>query len=380
MTVSREDLETLTDGYDAVAARSWSLPARCYVEPGYLDHEREAIFAKSWQFVCHVERLRTPGDFVTVDVNGQPLVVIRGKDGVLRCFYNVCLHRAHGLLSGTGNVKQITCPYHAWVYRLDGSLRAARRSEHIENFDAGEFCLTEVAVEEFLNLVFVNLDTNAAPLATQSQGLSDEVRSWAPDLDQLTHAHRIEYKIKSNWKSVVDNFLECYHCPVAHRDFVSLVNMDTYKVVTQGMYSSHLASAGTRLDNTAYQVDGASVQDHAVWWLWPNVCLLRYPGEGNMMVLNVTPIDHETTHETYDFYFLNSEPNEGQWEAIKYVDEVLQREDIDIVESVQRGMATPAFDRGRFMVDPEGGGLSEHGVHHFHGLVIDALARHAGTL
>lgn len=380
MTVSREDLTTLTDGYDSVAARSWSLPARCYVEPGYLAHERQAIFAKSWQFVCHVERLRTPGDYVTADVNGEPLVVVRGKDGVLRCFYNVCLHRAHGLLSGTGNVKQITCPYHAWVYRLDGGLRAARRSEHIENFDAGDFCLTEVAVEEFLNLVFVNLDHNAIPLATQTQGLADEVRSWAPDLDQLTHAHRIEYTIKSNWKSVVDNFLECYHCPVAHRDFVSLVNMDTYKVRTYDAYSSHLASAGTRLDNTAYQVDGASVQDHAVWWLWPNICLLRYPGEGNMMVLNVTPIDHETTHETYDFFFLNSEPNEGQWEAIKYVDEVLQREDIDIVESVQRGMATPAFDRGRFMVDPEGGGLSEHGVHHFHGLVIEALKRRAETL
>jgi phenylpropionate dioxygenase-like ring-hydroxylating dioxygenase large terminal subunit len=379
MSVSMEDLSSLSAGYDPVAARSWSLPARCYVEPGYLAHEREAIFKKSWQYVCHVERVREPGDYVTVDLHGQSLVVIRGKDGVLRCFYNVCLHRAHELLSGSGNTKQITCPYHAWVYRLDGSLRAARRSEFIENFDADEFCLTQVGVETFLNLVFVNLDPAAAPLATQTQGLADEVRSWAPDLDDLTHAHRIEYTIKSNWKSVVDNFLECYHCPVAHRDFVSLVNMDTYKVETYDIYSSHLASAGTRLDNTAYQVDGASVQDHAVWWLWPNICLLRYPGEGNMMVLNVVPIDHETTYETYDFYFLNPEPSKGQWEAIEYVDKVLQREDIDIVESVQRGMSTPAFDRGRFMVDPDGGGLSEHGVHHFHGLVLDALTRRAET-
>jgi choline monooxygenase len=373
MTVSVQDLKSLRDGYDPAAARSWSLPARAYVEPGYLEAERKSIFSKSWQFVCHAEALANPGDYLTFDIQGQPLVALRDKSGVLRAFYNVCLHRAHELLSGHGNIKQITCPYHAWVYRLDGSLRAARRSDKIENFTEEDFCLTGVRIEEFLNLVFVNLDPDAAPLAEQTGDLAKEVREWAPDLDRLTHAHRIEYTIKANWKSVVDNFLECYHCPTAHRDFVSLVNMDTYKVQTHDRYSSHMASAGTRLDNTAYGVDGASVQDHAVWWLWPNICLLRYPGEGNLMVLNVVPIDHETTFESYDFYFLNAEPTESQMEAIRYIDQVLQREDIDIVESVQRGMSTPAFDRGRFMVDPDGSGLSEHGVHHFHGLVLDAI-------
>jgi len=371
--VSQSDLAGLRTGFDQKASRSWSLPARAYVEPGYLEAERKAIFHKSWQYVCHKEKLAKPGDYLAFDLQGQSLVAVRGKDGELRAFYNVCLHRAHELLSGEGNVRMITCPYHAWVYQLDGALRVARRSDQIENFETSEYCLKSVQIEEFLNLIFVNLDPDAAPLAEQSGGLADDVRSWAPDLDQLTHAHRIEYTIKSNWKSVVDNFLECYHCPIAHKDFCDLVDMDTYSVETFGIYSSHLAQAGKKADNTAYGTDGASVQDHAVWWLWPNVCLLRYPGTGNMMVLNVVPIDHETTYETYDFYFTDSEPTESQWEAIKYVDEVLQREDIDIVESVQRGMSTPAFDRGRFMVDPDGSGLSEHGVHHFHGLVLDAL-------
>ena len=272
------------------------------------------------------------------------------------------------------------CPYHAWTYRLDGSLSAARRSEFVENFDVERICLKPVRIEVFCELVFTNLDPEAEPLSVLSGDLEREIRSHAPDLHQLTHAHRQTYTIKSNWKNIIDNFLECYHCPVAHKDFVSLVDMTSYKVTTRGIYSSHMAAARTDTDNTAYDVADASVQDHAVWWLWPNICLLRFPGSGNLMVLNVVPIDHETTYETYDFYFLDSTPTAQQREAIDYVDTVLQREDIDIVESVQRGMSTPAFERGRFMVDPEGGGLSEHGVHHFHGLVLDALEEHLGMI
>ena len=174
-----------------------------------------------------------------------------------------------------------------------------------------------------------------------------------------------------NWKILIDNFLECYHCPVAHKDFVSLVDMKTYQVTTHGIYSSHMAKAGLA-GNTAYDVTGASVTDHAVWWLWPNSCLLRYPGEGNFVVLHVIPTGPETTFETYDFFFSSDTPSQAQEEAIEYMDKVLQREDIDLCESVQRGMRSPGFERGRFMIDPSGGGLSEHGVHHFHGLVLEA--------
>ncbi len=378
MSVTTGDLRALRKGFDAVAARSYSLPGCCYVEPRYLEAERRAIFFRSWQFACHAELLRNPGDYVAFDVQGQSLFAVRDQAGALRAFYNVCQHRAHELLKGQGNVESIMCPYHAWTYRLDGGLSAARRSEFVENFEVERICLKPVRVEVFCELVFTNLDPEAEPLSVLSGDLETEIRSTAPDLHQLTHAHRETYTIKSNWKNIIDNFLECYHCPVAHKDFVSLVDMTSYKVTTRGIYSSHMAAARTDTDNTAYDVADASVQDHAVWWLWPNICLLRFPGSGNLMVLNVVPIDHETTYETYDFYFLDSTPTAQQREAIDYVDAVLQREDIDIVESVQRGMSTPAFERGRFMIDPEGGGLSEHGVHHFHGLVLDALEEHLG--
>ena len=372
MAIVVEDLQDLKSGFLADRPLgSLSLPARCYTEPRYLAAEQRAVFHKTWQFVCHEETLAAKGDYIAFDVQGMSLFAIRGAEGNLQAFYNVCLHRAHELLRGQGNVKAIACHYHGWNYRLDGSLRAARRSELIENFDTSSFCLKPVRIEVFCHLVFVNLDPDARSLAELSQGLGDEVESYAPDIGELTHAHRITYEIQSNWKNVVDNFLECYHCPIAHRDFVSLVDMESYKVTTHGIYSSHMARAGLQ-ENTAYDVSEAAVTDHAVWWLWPNVCLLRYPGDGNLMVLNIVPTGPETTFETYDFYFTDNQPTDQQWEALRYVDEVLQKEDIDIVESVQRGMRTPAYDRGRYMTDPQGGGLSEHGVHHFHSLVLEA--------
>ncbi|MEM7221659.1 MAG: ring-hydroxylating oxygenase subunit alpha [Pseudomonadota bacterium] len=374
MTLHRDDLARLRRNFvPAAAEESFSLPAECYTDSAYLAADQEAIFARSWQFVCHGERLREPGQYFAFEIQGQPLFAVRDQAGELRAFYNVCKHRAHGLVQGAGKKRLITCPYHAWAYGLDGKLKAAPLSDHVKNFNKDEICLTSVRVEEFCGFVFVNLDQDAVPLAVQSEGLADEIHAWVPDLDQLTFAHRMTFDIKSNWKNVVDNFLECYHCPGAHKDFASLVEMDTYKVVTHGIYSSHCAKAG-KVANTAYKIDDADVTDHAVWWLWPTTCLMRYPGEGNIIVLNVVPTGPETTFETYDFYFLQDQPKPSQMEAIDYLRDVLQQEDIDIVESVQRGMGTPAFDQGRFVTDPEGSGMSEHGVHHFHKLVIEAYA------
>ena len=125
-------------------------------------------------------------------------------------------------------------------------------------------------------------------------------------------------------------------------------------------------------------MSGSTVKDLAVWWLWPNTCLMRYPGRGNFSVMQMVPAGPERTLETLDFYFETSDLTEADTESIRYMDDVLQPEDIAIVESVQRGMRTPAFDQGRIVCDPGGSGLSEHGVHHFHGLVLDAY-RQAGA-
>lgn len=371
---SKQEFDFIRQGYSADPGHSQSLRAEAYTDPAWYRRDIGQVIAKSWQWVCHVEKLREPGSFVTVTIAEQPIAVVRDREGQLRAFYNVCKHRAHELLKGEGQTSRIMCPYHAWVYKLDGQLVRAPETEHLKEFQTSDICLDAVQVEEFAGFVYVNLDPAAAPLREQSGNLETEIRHWAPDIENLTFGHRLTYDIRSNWKNVVDNFLECYHCPTAHKDFCNLVDMDTYKVTTYGIYSSHMAEAGKGA-NTAYDVSNATVRTHAVWWLWPTTCLMRYPGRSSMIVLNIIPVGPDRTLETYDFFLETPEPDAMELDAIRYLDEVLQREDIDIVESVQRGMNTPAFTQGRIVDDPSGSGKSEHAVHHFHGLVLDAYER-----
>ncbi len=371
--------QALATGWDPDPARSMSLSASAYTDPRWFDVEIEAVFSRTWQWVCHIEKVREPGNYTTATIAGRSVVVIRDDSSTLRAFSNVCMHRAHELLSGEGTTRRITCPYHAWSYGLDGGLRTAPHTEHLVDFDPAAICLDAVAVEQFGGFVYVNLDPTAAPLADQATDLATEIDHWAPDLAELTHAHRLTYEINSDWKNVIDNFLECYHCPVAHRDFCTLVNMETYEVTTHGIWSSHMAEAG-RSSNTAYSVDGATVTDHTVWWLWPNTCLMRYPGRGNFIVMHVVPDGPGRTRETYDFFFETAEVTEAEVEAITYVDDVLQAEDIALVESVQRGMASPAFTHGRIVHDPASSGKSEHAVHHFHGLLLEAYGANGPTV
>lgn len=369
--ITAADVDRVGAGVRADPSGSLSLHADAYTEQRWHDFERSAVFARSWQWVCHGEKLASPGDYVSASLADQPILVVRGSHGELRGFYNVCRHRAHQIVAGEGSVRALTCGYHGWVYDLGGSLVSARHTARTAGIDPSAICLHPLAAEEFAGLVFVNLDPEAQPLGEASGELAAEIAAWAPDVGRLTHARRLSYDVAANWKTVVDNFLECYHCHVAHRDFVSLVDMDTYTVTTHGIYSSHMASAG-KTPNSAYSTEGVTVTDHAVWWLWPNTCMMRYPGRGNFIVLHVIPAGPGRTLETYDFFLEDPEPSEAELEAIRYIDDVLQPEDIALVESVQRGMGTPAFDSGPIVVNPERSGLSEHGVHHFHRLLLDA--------
>ena len=369
--VSPSDVDRVAAGHHADPAQSMSLRAEAYTHRLWAEADLKAIFARTWQWICHVEKLSEPGCYVAATVAGMPIAVVRDREGGLRAFYNVCKHRAHELLSGSGSARNIVCPYHAWTYDLSGHLKAARRAERMNTFDPSQICLDQIQVEEFGGFVYVNLDPDAAPLAEQAGDLAEEIARWAPDASELTFAKRLTYDVRTNWKNVIDNFLECYHCHIAHKEFVDLVDMGTYEVRTHGIWSSHFAEAGKHA-NSAYDVSGATINQHAVWWLWPNTCLLRYPGRGNFMVFQVIPAGPDRTLETWDFFFETSELEEAEVQSVRYVDEILQRQDISLVESVQRGMATPAFDQGRIVYDPAGSGLSEHGVHHFHGLVLDA--------
>ena len=172
LCLTQAEFDHIRQAYDPVASRSGSIHSDCYLDARFLEVEREQVFHRSWQFLCHEEKLREPGSYVATDVQGQSIFVARDKDGELRGFYNVCRHRGHELLSGQGKINSITCPYHAWVYNLDGSLRRARRSELIENFCESDIHLMPIQVETFCHLIFVNLDAARVVLVNPASSVS----------------------------------------------------------------------------------------------------------------------------------------------------------------------------------------------------------------
>ena len=361
--------------FDPDPGRSYTLPSRLYVDPAVYAWEQQAIFARSWTYAGHLGALAEPGCYVTCSVADQNILIIRGKDGALRGFYNVCQHRAHELLKGSGRAKVITCPYHAWSYHADGRLRSARGSEDMPGFDKGEFCLKPVRVETLANFVFVNLDPEAPPLAIQSGALEQEIRAYCPEIDGLVLARTLTYDVAGNWKNSVDNFLECYHCHVAHSDFCDLVDMTSYRSICYDIYSSHCGRAA-RMESKAYHYTGASrARQFGSWWLWPDLCIEVFPGAPNVNIFRHLPVGPERTRHVFEFYMQSPTPTAEQEDAIRYIDAVLQAEDIALVESVQKGLHSRGYNQGRFIVDPGRTDMSEHAVHHFHGLVVDAMTR-----
>jgi len=363
-------------GFDEDPERARALPAHFYHDPAIFEQERRAIFQRCWQYAGHVSQLAAPGDYLTCEIGGQNIVILRGRDDEIRGFFNVCMHRGHELLDGAGHIESaIVCPYHAWTYELDGQLRGAPNAANVPGFDRAGVCLTPVAVETLCGLILVNPEREAPSFASQTPGLEADIRRLAPDIDELTLAYQLNFDIESNWKNVEDNFLESYHVPVAgdaHRGFLELIDYDTWRIEIHGLYQTQHAQARSGA-NSAYNIEGAEVMDHGMWWVWPNFLILRYPGDGNLMVWNQIPVAPGRTLQTFDFYFQDSTPNERQWEAIRYLDETLQPEDVAILESVQKGQQSLGYRQGYYMTDLGHHNVSEHGVHHFHKLVIEAL-------
>ena len=145
--VTAADVLDISSGYDTDPGQSMSLRSAAYVEQRWLDAELQGVFARTWQWICHAEKLTVPGSYVAATVAGMPIAVVRDRSGDLRAFYNVCKHRAHELLSGSGTTRNIVCPYHAWTYGLDGQLKAAGRAGRMETFDRTGICRDQVQVE-----------------------------------------------------------------------------------------------------------------------------------------------------------------------------------------------------------------------------------------
>jgi len=365
---------------DADAEIAWTLPGRLYHDPAVFEAEKQTIFGAAWQYGCAAADVANPGDYVTLDLPADALFVVRGRDGELRGFHNVCQHRAHRLLEGKGNVKAVvTCPYHAWAYGLDGDLRAARNSENVKGFDKTAFGLKPVQVEAHLGMVFVNPDLAAPTLESQAGDMFADIAAQLPWLGELAPYREtrqdvgftFEDDMAFNWKVLIDNCLECYHCAPAHPAFCDLIDMDSYRTTTHGLWSS-AKSRLNKLDNVAYPVEADAEQKRGdFWYLWPNMTFGTFPGQANFLAFAVEPTGPETTTTRSDYFMRPGEqvhPSRSD-----YGRDVLWPEDKAICEAVHRGLKSRGYGQGRFIVDEGRSEISEHGVHHFQRLYTQAM-------
>ncbi|HEX4584623.1 MAG TPA: aromatic ring-hydroxylating dioxygenase subunit alpha [Burkholderiaceae bacterium] len=355
---------------------SYTLPSDYYTSPEIYRKELQSVFARSWNLACHRTQVAEPGQYVKCKAGEEEVIVTRDRSGTLRGFYNVCMHRAHTLIQDDrGQTNVITCPYHAWTYHLDGSLRKARNCEGVEGFRKEDFSLNAVKVEEYCGFIFVNLDPEARPLASQAVGLEERLLKHCPDLKRLKFAHRLSWDVHCNWKTAIENFCECYHCAPAHRGFVDLVNMSGYSLTTHDTWSIHVGPPGDAAKSPyKYTATDDRPQDYIAIFLWPNISIWIMPGAGNISMLTMLPTGPETCTEHMDFFFMDETPTKEEWDSIVYLRDVLQPEDIGLCEKVQKGLRSRSYRTGRLVVDRERTGISEHAVHHFQCLVQRALS------
>lgn len=215
-------LESITTTAALPRERSEALAAGAYMDPDFAEFERTEIFRKEWISICHVSQLKKAGDFVRVDVAGEPLIAVHGKDGEIRVFSRTCKHRGMDVMPtgfgqpDEGNRRVILCPYHLWSYDLSGKLVGAPEMQHAEGFDRSEVCLHSFRMEIWEGFVFVNLSGDATPLAEQLADLNAKfIGKW--DLASADVVWSAHWDCAFNWKVLVENFMECYHHLGAHR-------------------------------------------------------------------------------------------------------------------------------------------------------------------
>jgi choline monooxygenase len=343
-----------------------TIPAPWYFDTRIAQLERETVFAGNWQVVGRLDQVRQPGQFFTIDVNNDPLLIVRSEDGQLRAFYNVCRHHAAVVEpQSSGSARQFRCPYHGWTYGDDGALKGMVEFEGVCNFERKENGLVPVRLDTWENFVFVNLDGNAAPLAD----FLGKVPSLVAPLklsEKLHYFDRRIYTLNCNWKVYVDNYLDGgYHVPHAHKGLSSVVEYTKYTI--ENFERACLQSSPLDTSSAADSAIGATRQGHAFYlWVYPNFMINAYSG---VMDTNlVLPLSVDKCAVIFDYYFADISPTGAQQHRDSIaVSEKVQDEDMAICDSVQRGLASRAYLAGRLSV------RREAGEHLFHRLLHSDL-------
>jgi choline monooxygenase len=326
---------------------AWS----AYSDPALPALERDRIFARAWQYVGHLGELGEEVGYFAGRVGDIPIVVTRARDGVLRAFLNVCRHRGSVLAVGAAARETLQCPYHAWTYGLDGNLKSVPRSNREPGFECEGISLRPASVGAWGPFLFVNPDPEAAPLVDVLGSLPQLVADAGVDVDRLELHGRAESTVDANWKLVSENFLECYHCAVAHPGFSAVVDVspEAYELALGDSFSSQFGPA--RENNKGFDTDGevARSQFH---FLWPNTMINIFPGRMNFSIGPVLPAGSERTERFLD-YFFGPEVEETWISELLAFDGQVGAEDKELVENVQRGVATGLIERGRLLPESE---------------------------
>ncbi len=358
------------------------MPYAWYADPAVLRVEQERIFARSWQYATRADLVAEPGSMTPAWAGALPILVVRGSDGELRAFVNVCRHRGHVLCQADARRETIQCPYHAWTYDLDGTLRSAPRAERERAFDPETLSLVPVSAEAWGPFVFVNPDRDAEPLASALGELPRLLSEGGVEVDRLRFHSRAESdEYACNWKLCAENFLECYHCAVAHPSLVKMldVSQDAYVLEHDGMLLSQFGaprsknSVGAGLQSAtdtvspggAYDTDGA-IERGQFHFLFPSTVVNVMPGRQNLSVGPIVPRSPERTYRFLD-YFVGEDADDDWLRGLLELDEQVGAEDRVLVEAVQRGIASGGLDSGVLL--PE----SEQLIARFQELVLEAL-------
>lgn len=340
--------------------RARTIPASWYLDPAVHAAERERIFGRSWQVAGRLDQLAQPGSFFTIDLGGLPILVVRGEDGEVRAFYNVCRHRAARIAcEEQGCVSRLRCHYHGWTYDLAGRLRGVPEFDRVEDFRREDNGLVPLAVGTWANLVWVcpqpatSLGEWVAPLVR-----FDLERRMTP----LRFVARREYAVACDWKVYCDNYLDGgYHVNYVHPALGSVIDYANYRNQIDG----HANVQRTPLTKPQGEEKVAAVRrgEAAYAWIFPN--LMINVSDGLMDTNLVLPDGPGRCRVLFDFYFADVEGEPARRfidESMAVADQV-QREDVAICEEVQRGLRSGSFDVGRFSVRREGTG------YHFHQLL-----------
>lgn len=362
-------------GIDPDIVRARGLPGEAYTSDHHLDLERRGVLARSWIGIAVEEDVAEPGGVHPVDAAGQPLLLVRDRDGVVRVFHNLCRHRGTRLVDAASNRHAIVCPYHGWTYSLDGRLH---RTPHFEHFgshghgglDLAEQGLLEVRSGVWGRIVFVNLDGNAKPLAQWTEALAHRWRHF--DLDLVRQGHALAQTIDVNWKLITENFLESYHLPFVHRGLNAYSPLEDHDVVVEGdAFFGQRSARYTPDDSPSGQLphfpelddDEACAAEYLC--LFPTVWLSCVADHYRITLLE--PLTPTRTRIRWIFYFVGADALASTLTEARQAlcDRVLGvfEEDIGILERLQRGRASPAFDGGCF--SPH----HERAVHRFQRLI-----------